>query len=275
METKLALRLERDPAAARAILDRLERDLEARRFAFIGEMLDAWYGLALLLESSDAPALARLRSAVDRMRAADRIRELPAAAVYLAEAEWRAGNEEAADHAADLALDAARRQGSNHVLLQALADFPAVVSRRIDAEPGVDSPWQGLGRALITQGVTIAARVGVSVELKEFGSAAILVNGVEARPRIAKSSELLAYLTTRPEAAADRDELLDPVRRPLRRVDARIPSPSGAPAAEHPSGRERPRRRGRARAPDRRARRHERRCALRVPAGGGRQAPGR
>ena len=57
----------------------------------------------------------------------DRLLELPTAAVYLAEAEWRAGDEDAADRAADLALEAARRQGSNHVLLQALADFPAVV----------------------------------------------------------------------------------------------------------------------------------------------------
>src|SRR5439155_452551 len=119
------------------------------------EWLDTWYGLALLLEADDAAALARLRKAVESMVAGDRILELPTAAVYLAEAEWRAGDEEAADRAADRALDAARRQGSNHLLLQALADFPAVVSRRIDAEPGADSAWHELGRALIAQGVTV------------------------------------------------------------------------------------------------------------------------
>ena len=142
------------------------------------------------------------------MTAGDRFLELPTAAVYLAEAEWRAGDEEASDRATDLALEAARRQGSNHLLLQALADFPAVASRRIDAEPGADSPWHEIGRALIAQGVDLAP-VQAAVELKEFGRRAILVNGEEAKPRIGKTYELLAYLATRRPPQAKRDELLD------------------------------------------------------------------
>lgn len=209
MEAKVALRLDRDADAARAALDRLEREPAARRIAFVREPLDAWYGLALLLQSEDAAALARLRAAVQNMVEGDRMLELPTAAVYLAEAEWRAGDEAAADRAADTALWAARRLGSNHVLLRALADFPAVVSRRIDAEPDPDSPWHELGRALIAQGVAVQARVRAPVELHEFGRCAIIVNGAEARPRIAKSYELLAYLVTRPGARASRDELLD------------------------------------------------------------------
>jgi len=90
--------------------------------------------LALLLESDDAGALESLRSAVADMLAGNRILELPTAAVYLAEAQWRGGDEDAADSAADIALEAARRQGSNHILLQALADFPNVLSRRLDAQ---------------------------------------------------------------------------------------------------------------------------------------------
>jgi DNA-binding SARP family transcriptional activator len=135
--------------------------------------------------------------------------ELPTAGVYLAEAEWRAGDEHAADRAADIALDAARRQGSNHMLLQALADFPAVVSRRLDAEPAADSPWHELGRALIAQGIAVEAPVGASIRLLEFGRCGLLVNGQQVRPRIAKSYELLAYLATaRPPWQAERDELL-------------------------------------------------------------------
>jgi DNA-binding SARP family transcriptional activator len=137
------------------------------------------------------------------------VQELPTAAVYLAEAEWRAGNDVAADAAADVALAAAREQGSNHILLQALADFPSVASRRIDSEPAADSPWHELGRALIAQGVAVEAPLRSSVELREFGRCAILVDGTPARPRIAKSCELLAYLTTRPGLRADREELLD------------------------------------------------------------------
>ena len=51
------------------------------------------------------------------------------------------------------AFDAASRQGcSNHYLLQALASFPSVVMRRLDAEPRADSPWHDLGRALELSG---------------------------------------------------------------------------------------------------------------------------
>src|SRR3954454_7008170 len=151
-EARPALRVDRDPAAARAALDRPEIRRVIAGFRYISEVADTWYTLALLLEGDDAEALMRLRRAVEGMRSGGRELELPTAAVYLAEAEWRAGDEEAADKAADLALDAARRQGSNHLLLQALADFPAVASRRIDAEAGADSPWHELGRALIAQG---------------------------------------------------------------------------------------------------------------------------
>jgi DNA-binding SARP family transcriptional activator len=205
---KLALRSGRDTVAARASLDKVERQPEVPHLQHFREFVDVWYGLALLLESEPGPALVRLRRATKSMLAGGRILELPTAAVYLAEAEWRAGDEDAADRAADLALDAARRQGSNHILLQALADFPAVVSRRIDAEPGADSPWHELGRALIAQGVAIDARAGVSVSLREFGSPAIVVDGKAVRPRIAKSYELLAYLGSRRGAQADREELL-------------------------------------------------------------------
>jgi DNA-binding SARP family transcriptional activator/tetratricopeptide (TPR) repeat protein len=209
LEAKLALRLDRDPVAARAVLDPLEGERAAHPYPLVFEPLDTWYGVALLLQSEDAAALARLRRAVASMAVGDRILELPTAAVYLAEAEWRAGHDEAADHAADLAVDAARRLGSNHVLLQALADFPAVASRRIDAEAGADSPWHDLGRALLAQGVAVEARVRASVQLMEFGRSAIVVGGEEVRPRIAKTYELLAYLATRAARRAERDELLD------------------------------------------------------------------
>jgi DNA-binding SARP family transcriptional activator len=208
-EVRILLRMDRDPAAARAVLDRLERVSGARRLGYVAEQIDSWYGLALLLQGRDAAALERLRRSVGTMRRSERMIELPTAAVYLAEAEWRAGDEAAADAAADVALEAARAQGSNHMLLQALADFPAVVSRRLDAEPTADSPWHELGRALIAQGADVDHPVGVAVQLHEFGGCTILVHDEPVRPRIAKTSELLAYLAARPEARAGREELLD------------------------------------------------------------------
>jgi DNA-binding SARP family transcriptional activator len=209
LEAKLELRQHRDFAAAFAALREPLCRRTAAAFRFIGEVADAWHGFALLLAGDHDQALAHLRRATRGMVAGDRILELPTAAVYLAEAEWRAGEEDAADAAADLALDAARRQGSNHLLLQALADFPAVASRRLDAEAGADSSWHELGRAMVAQGVQVSTVRRASVDLVEFGRRAIVIDGEEVRPRIAKSYELLAYLAASPAGRADRDELLE------------------------------------------------------------------
>jgi ATP/maltotriose-dependent transcriptional regulator MalT/DNA-binding SARP family transcriptional activator len=209
IEAKLELRLARDPAAALAILDDLERRGDARRYDFIEEQLQTWRGLAVLSSAADADAVAPLTRAVASMQRSGRILELPTAAALLAEAYWRRGDEDAADRAADLALDAAIRQGSNHHLLLALADFPAVVARRLDAEASSDSPWHAIGRALMTRGVAVHARVATAVHVVELGRPAIEVDGREVRPRIAKSVALLAYLAAAPGQQAERNELLD------------------------------------------------------------------
>lgn len=206
-ELRLVLRVDRDPAAARRIIERIKAN--TRQSVFHVETVETWYGLCLLLEGDDEKAAARLRKAVDGMVAGQRMLSLPTAAVYLAEAEWRCGDEDAADRAADRALEAARFQGSNHLLLQALADFPAVVSRRIDAESEADSAWHDIGRALNAQGVTVETGLDVFLQLREFGESTIDVNGEHVRPAITKSFELLAFLASRQPPTADRDELLD------------------------------------------------------------------
>ena len=209
-EARLRLRLDRDPAAALSALDPVDRHPMTHRIGFLGPQVDSWYGLALLHLGRDAEALERLRGSVAVERRTGRMLDMPATAVYLSEAEWRMGNEDAADEAADLALEAAHVQGFNHMLLLALADFPAVLSRRLDAEPVADSPWHDLGRALRAHGLEMKATPArASVQLLEFGRCAILVEGEEVRPRIAKTYELLAYLLTRPDHRAERDELLE------------------------------------------------------------------
>jgi ATP/maltotriose-dependent transcriptional regulator MalT len=209
LKARLELRQNRDFAAARAALDEPLCRRAAEAFRFIGEVADVCRGFALLLEGDDEQALECLRRAARGMLAGDRILELPTAAVYLAEAEWRGGDEDAADAAADLALDAARRQGSNHLLLGALADFPAVASRRLDAEADADSAWHEVGRALVAQGAAVASMPLASVELLEFGRRAIVIDGEEVRPRIAKSYELLAYLAAHSGRGVEREELLE------------------------------------------------------------------
>lgn len=206
---KLALRADRDTTSAIAALAEIDSDDTVRDYPLVREWAQTWHGLAMLLQNNLAAALSSLRRAVTGMCAGQRILELPTAAVYLAEAEWLDGNQDAADAAADVALDAARRQGSNHVLLQALADFPAVVARRIDAEAHADSPWHAVGRALVAQGITVETRIPAAVELVEFGRSAIVLDGAEVRPRIAKCYELLAFLAARNGTSVSRDELLN------------------------------------------------------------------
>jgi DNA-binding SARP family transcriptional activator len=209
IEAKMEIRLCHDPHAALAVLDRLEDRQAASEYRFIGEAADVWRGLSLLALDENERALTHLERAVATMSASDRLLELPTAAVYLSEARWRAGDEDGADAAADLAFEAALRQGSNHYLLQALASFPAVVTRRLDSEPRADSQWHELGRALRAQDVAVGHHFGARVELVEFGEPAILVDGAPApRPRIAKSYELLAFLSSRDPPESSREELL-------------------------------------------------------------------
>ena len=125
-EARLALRLDRDPVWARAVLDRLRQREPTSRLGYLAEQVDSWYGYALLLEDSTDAALQRLRRAVSSMRRSERMHEASTAAAISAEAEWRAGDEDAADRAADVALEAARRQGSNHMLPAGARRFPAV-----------------------------------------------------------------------------------------------------------------------------------------------------
>ena len=209
IEAKLELRLGGNPGAALAILDEVAA-AGGSRYAFIGEAMDTWRGLALLRSGGSAhEAAALLRRAVLSMEGADRMLDLPTAAVYLAEALWRLGEVDAADRAADRAMAAAARQGSNHQILLALADFPAVVSRRLDAVAGADSPWHDLGRALRDRGVPVDAKAYLVLQLAEFGRTALTVGGREVRPRIAKSLTLVAFLATMPGHRATRDQLLE------------------------------------------------------------------
>jgi two-component SAPR family response regulator len=128
--------------------------------------------------------------------------------VYLSEAEWRAGNEWAADRAADTALGAAEFQGSNHILLGALADFPAVAWRRVEAEASADSPWHRFARLLRSpqsaRRVDIAPATTHKVEVIEFGEAGLLVDGRVTRPRLTKAHTLLALLATQADRQTTR-----------------------------------------------------------------------
>jgi DNA-binding SARP family transcriptional activator len=190
------LRVHRDAHAARAALDRVAEDPAADRHLRVVEQLELWRGVASLQLEEPEAAARHLRRAVATMRHWDRQFHLPAAAVYLAEAEWLLGNEDAADAAADHALAAAHVQGSDHLLIRALHEYPAVLARRVDAEAGTDSPWHALGRALFRdRSVSHGARA-VTSHLREFGVPVLRHRGHDVDPRLRRSLEVLAHLAT-------------------------------------------------------------------------------
>jgi len=192
---KMALRFDRDVATALKLFAAFERESPPSGAGPLDHRVGAWRGLALLLAGEDEHAAQILRTAVTRMTTSDCALELASAAVFLAEVEWRLGEEQAADDAADIALDAARTQGSTFLLLEALRFFPAVASRRIDAEPSGAGDWHEVGRQLrAPDEPDRSVQPTGSALLREFGSVALLVDGKEVPTGIRKSLELLAYL---------------------------------------------------------------------------------
>ncbi|MEU2282989.1 hypothetical protein ABZ614_13840 [Streptomyces sp. NPDC013178] len=194
-EAMLALRFQKDPAQAAAALTAAEREPTALQRVRVVEQLELWRGLIALLEDRDAVAVDRLRAAVRLMTEWDRRLLLPTAAVYLAEAEWRVGNEHEADEAADLALTVSQRIGSMHLIGRAVAEFPAVLSRRLDAEVDADGPWHDLGRALLLQAeMRSDVPDKALIRVREVGPAGLEIGGRFHELKLLKAVELLSYL---------------------------------------------------------------------------------
>ena len=209
LEAEFELRLHDDPAAARSVLESLATHPVAGTYAFLSEQRDMLTGLVLLHEGKDEEAATHLRSAVAGMQRGERLLFLSTAATYLSEAEWRVENESAADEAADMARVSAQRQGSNHYLLKALAEFPDVLTRRIDLEETADSPWHEIGRGLAVRGMAGSDAVAATVEVVEFGRIAIHADGVDVSPGLKKSVELLAFMANRDNEELSRTLLLN------------------------------------------------------------------
>lgn len=209
LQAKIAARHDHDSRTTHEIFERLSGLPELQQSWCVRDMADVWRCLALLQDERDEDAAENLRRIVSTMVSVGGVLELPTAAVYLAEAEWRLGHEERADRAADVAMEAARRQGSNHLLLQALSDFPAVASRRLDADADPSSPWHNVGRQLSVSGNRVSSpQVGAEIVFHDLGPPTVYVLGEAVRPRIGKCHELLAFLLKQPDRRASRDLLL-------------------------------------------------------------------
>ncbi len=208
VEARLHLRLNQDSAAALGAIEAAD-GRGAQQHSFTREFTMLWRGLAHLLSGDDETALDLLQGAVESMQRTDHRLELVSAATYLAEAQWRTGNEAAADAAAALALQSAEEMGSLHLLLAALADVPAVAVRGADTEPSRTSRWHELTTLLARRdGLKVVARRPRLV-LEEFGSPKLLLDEVDVTPRLRKSTELLARIIAAPARTVGRQEVLD------------------------------------------------------------------
>lgn len=214
-EAELELGPGGDATSAHAALTHVLGIPVVSEYRFVREHALTLLALELLREGDAASASSHLREVVDAAHRADRVYSLTRAGVYLAEAEWQLGHPDDADRAADIALDAANRQGTNHTLQQALTEFPGVLSRRLDAESMRDSPWHSLARAWEEanhDAVPAPVRPALGqpeVLLVEFGRVGLSVNGTEIKPRIKKSYELLAFLIDNRLSDVTKDELVD------------------------------------------------------------------
>ncbi|XVV38303.1 AfsR/SARP family transcriptional regulator [Streptomyces sp. CA-100214] len=211
-ELKIVLRGDREPSTARRLLARLDDDAGAMRYGYLQQVVEMLRGAVLLRDGQDAHALATLRKVVSDMTASVYLLDVPTAAVYLAEAEWRCGNEAEADAAAELARASSSELQTWHPLFQALTEYPAVLSRILDAQSTLDSDWHVLARSVVLQGRYPGLTADKpQVVFRDLGRCRLDINGQHVRFRLSKSAELLAYLLTRPRQSASRQELLGAV----------------------------------------------------------------
>ena len=206
-ETRTRLRGDHDVGAARRALARAEA-LGADDHAFTRDLAALCHGSILLREDRVEAAEATLAGCVERMQAGDRLLELPAAACYLAEAQGRRDGARAdATASAALALRVADDRGSRALLLAALADVPDVAVRAAAATTPPDPRWRALADRVAAPGpVAVGAP---RVVLEEFGAPELRIDGRVVVARRRKEIELLAFLLSRPDRAARREELLD------------------------------------------------------------------
>ncbi|GAA3774882.1 BTAD domain-containing putative transcriptional regulator [Streptomyces chiangmaiensis] len=207
VEAKLWLRLEAETRRADRVLAEATAN-GALDYTLTRETWQMWSGLSLLLQNRDAEGHEQLAECLRSMQKGDRHLDLPTAAVYLAEAQWRLGLEDESDATADLAMVSASTHGTQHLLLTALADMPSVAARAADTKSSRMSPWHEI---LATLSGQHPIRVNVTTPrlvLEEFGEPVLTIDGNATQPRLTKSLELLSYLLWAPNRRATREELL-------------------------------------------------------------------
>lgn len=207
LEGKMLVRMGALPEAAE-LLGMTRRWCRERGLACFREWADTWLAAALLGLHDDARRpLELLRDAVEGMQRAERRLELPAACVFLAEAEWRGGNEAGHDAAADAAYAAAVECGSLTPLLDALEVMPDVLARRLDAAGPADDNWRALARTAREPALRVAP-AGALLRVRTLGEPALERDGAPIPQTSAKAVELAAALARAGAAGVPRARLI-------------------------------------------------------------------
>jgi DNA-binding SARP family transcriptional activator len=173
------------------------------------EWADVWLAAALLARGDALETPIRLlEEAIAGMERAERVLELPAAYVFLAEARWRSGDEAGHDAAAGAAYRASEGMATLAPLLAALEDAPDVLARMIDAEDADEGTWRTLARAgRPARGPT--SLEGVSVLIRTLGRACIEVNGVAQDVSPPKAVEVAAAVARAGPSGISREVVAD------------------------------------------------------------------
>jgi DNA-binding SARP family transcriptional activator len=207
VEGKLLVRLGQYAEAIDVLAD--VRDWCAQRgLASFREWSETWLGGAMLLLDRPAQAREVLLPAVQGMRRARRYLELPAAALFLAEAEWRLGDEDAHDDAAEIAYAAAEQCGTLVPLVTVLGLVPGVLARKLDAEAASsERRWSALVRLASAAAAAAPDAEGARLHVRTLGVPRLELDGVPLPQVPLKAVELAAEVARAGPPGIPREQL--------------------------------------------------------------------
>lgn len=197
------------PEKAVEVLGEVRDWCAQRGLASFREWAETWLGGAmLLLDRPPEEARQLLEPAVNAMRRARRHLELPAAAVFLAEAQWRLGHEDAHDEAAEVAYAAAQQCGTLHPLVTALELVPGVLARLLDCEgPDSERRWSTLVPLASTE--TVAPELeGARLRVRTLGPPVLELDGAPLANVPLKAVELAAEIARYGPPGVPRSQLI-------------------------------------------------------------------
>ena len=195
------LSLDRVEEAVTVLSETIERNRGSGLLAYTEWGL-TYLGRARLLENRNQEAVELLREAVEGMTRAQRLLLLPAAAIYLAEAERRLGNEACSDSAAAIAYSTSLTMGAFTPLRRALTQFPEVAHWVLERDSTTTIEWRRLLRSSDSTAARTpaVARSGAVFDIQPFGiSPDIIVDGDAANVRRLKVIELACFLSAHPK----------------------------------------------------------------------------